>query len=185
MARIGFIGLGNMGLPMAQNLVKAGYEVSGFDVVAASIDKLVAAGGKAAVDVIDAVRDAEIVITMLPSGKEARAIYLAPDGLIAKALPGTLLIDCSTIDVWCALDRRRSRGARLADARRAGVRRRRRRPRRDADLHGGRQRRCVCKAEPCLHRSRGGPGKRPGREDLQQYGARRFHDHRLRSVRAR
>jgi 3-hydroxyisobutyrate dehydrogenase len=102
MARIGFIGLGNMGLPMAQNLVKAGYEVSGFDVVAASIDKLVAAGGKAAVDVIDAVRDAEIVITMLPSGKEARAIYLAPDGLIAKALPGTLLIDCSTIDVATA-----------------------------------------------------------------------------------
>jgi 3-hydroxyisobutyrate dehydrogenase len=102
MAHIGFIGLGNMGLPMAQNLIKAGHAVTGFDVAAASIEKLTAGGGKAAADANGVVKDAAVIITMLPSGKEARAIYLGAEGLIAKAKPGTLLIDCSTIDVATA-----------------------------------------------------------------------------------
>lgn len=102
MARIGFIGLGNMGLPMAQNLIKAGHELQGFDVFAASVDKLVAAGGQAASDSVSAVKGAEMVITMLPSGKEAREVYLGPNGLIAQVMPGALLIDCSTIDVASA-----------------------------------------------------------------------------------
>lgn len=102
MARIGFIGLGNMGLPMAQNLVKAGHAVTGFDVVATSVEKLTADGGKGATDASGAATDAEIVITMLPSGREARAIYLGAEGLIARAKAGTLLIDCSTIDVATA-----------------------------------------------------------------------------------
>jgi 3-hydroxyisobutyrate dehydrogenase len=102
MARIGFIGLGNMGLPMAQNLIRAGHALQGFDVFAVSVDKLVAAGGQAASDSAGAVKGAEVVITMLPSGKEAREVYLGPNGLIAQVAPGTLLIDCSTIDVASA-----------------------------------------------------------------------------------
>ncbi|HHI81767.1 MAG TPA: 3-hydroxyisobutyrate dehydrogenase, partial [Rhizobiales bacterium] len=69
MARIGFIGLGNMGGPMAANLVNAGHDVTGFDLVAENVAALEKAGGKAAGDVASAVRDAEIVITMLPAGK--------------------------------------------------------------------------------------------------------------------
>ncbi|MDQ8729698.1 3-hydroxyisobutyrate dehydrogenase [Bradyrhizobium sp. LHD-71] len=102
MTHIGFIGLGNMGLPMAQNLIKEGHDVTGFDVVTASVEKLTAAGGKAAADVSGVARNATVVVTMLPSGKEARAIYLGGEGLIAKARAGTLLIDCSTIDVATA-----------------------------------------------------------------------------------
>jgi 3-hydroxyisobutyrate dehydrogenase len=102
MARIGFIGLGNMGLPMAQNLIKAGHELHGFDIFPASVDRLVAAGGKAAADAGAALKGADVLITMLPSGKEAREIYLGPKGLIAQAATGTLLIDCSTIDVASA-----------------------------------------------------------------------------------
>ena len=102
MAQIGFIGLGNMGLPMAQNLIKAGHRVRGFDVVATSVEKLSAAGGTAAADASGVAGDADVVVTMLPSGKEARAIYLGADGLIAQAKAGTLLIDCSTIDVATA-----------------------------------------------------------------------------------
>ena len=102
MARIGFIGLGNMGLPMALNLVKAGHQVTGFDLAAAAIEKLVAGGGKAAREAVGVASDAEVVITMLPSGKEARAIYLGSDGLVEKVAAGTLLIDCSTIDVQSA-----------------------------------------------------------------------------------
>ena len=104
MAHIGFIGLGNMGLPMAQNLIKVGHAVTGFDVVAASVAKLTAAGGKAAEDAPGVTQNADVVVTMLPAGKEARAIYLGAEGLIAKAKPGTLLIDCSTIDVATARD---------------------------------------------------------------------------------
>ncbi len=102
MARIGFIGLGNMGLPMAQNLIKAGHAVAGFDVSRASVDKLAAAGGNAADSVNAAAADAEFVITMLPAGQHVREVYLGADGLIAKAAPGALLIDSSTIDVETA-----------------------------------------------------------------------------------
>ena len=102
MTRIGFIGLGNMGLPMALNLVKAGHQVTGFDLAPSAIEKLVTGGGKAAAEAIGAAVDVEVVITMLPSGKEARATYLGPDGLVAKVAANTLLIDCSTIDVATA-----------------------------------------------------------------------------------
>src|ERR1035437_8630581 len=83
MARIGFVGLGNMGLPMAQNLLKAGHQVEGVDVNAAAAR-------------------ADVVITMLPSGKEVREVYLGSSGIIENANAGTLLIDCSTIDVETA-----------------------------------------------------------------------------------
>jgi 3-hydroxyisobutyrate dehydrogenase len=101
MARIAFIGLGNMGLPMAHNLIKAGHAVTGLDVSRAQVDKLAAAGGKAAANIKDTVSGAEIVITMLPAGQQVREVYLG-DGVIAAAADGALLIDCSTIDVETA-----------------------------------------------------------------------------------
>jgi 3-hydroxyisobutyrate dehydrogenase len=102
MARIGFIGLGNMGLPMAQNLIKAGHQVEGVDVNPAAVEKLKAAGGASVETAKIAAARADVVITMLPSGKEVRAVYLGAGGIIEDANPGTLLIDCSTIDVETA-----------------------------------------------------------------------------------
>lgn len=99
MAKIGFIGLGNMGLPMAQNLIKAGHEVEGLDVSAASIEKLMSAGGAAASSAKELSSRADVVVTMLPSGKEVREVYLGANGVVANAKPGVLLIDSSTIDV--------------------------------------------------------------------------------------
>ena len=102
MARIGFVGLGNMGLPMAQNLLKAGHQVEGVDVNAAAVAKLVAAGGAGIETAKTAAARADVVITMLPSGKEVREVYLGLSGIIENANAGTLLIDCSTIDVETA-----------------------------------------------------------------------------------
>ena len=96
MARIGFVGLGNMGLPMALNLVKAGHAVSGFDVSAAAMDTLAAAGGQVTSRPAAAV---DIVMTMLPSGVEVREVYLGAGGVLDTASADTLLVDCSTIDV--------------------------------------------------------------------------------------
>jgi 3-hydroxyisobutyrate dehydrogenase len=102
MARIGFIGLGNMGLPMARNLVAAGHEVRAFDTQAPAVARAVAAGATAAADLGAVVAGAATVITMLPAGQHVRDVYLGPDGIIAGAGRGTLLIDCSTIDVETA-----------------------------------------------------------------------------------
>src|SRR5471032_128831 len=99
MSRIGFIGLGNMGLPMAVNLIKAGHQVEGVDVNPASLDKLKAAGGASVEFAKVAASRADVVITMLPAGKHAREVYLGAGGIIENANAGTLLIDCSTIDV--------------------------------------------------------------------------------------
>jgi 3-hydroxyisobutyrate dehydrogenase len=102
MAQIGFIGLGNMGLPMAQNLLKAGHTVAGFDVSQARVEQFTAAGGKAAASIATAAAGVEIIISMLPAGKQVREVYLADNGVLAVAGPGTLLIDSSTIDVETA-----------------------------------------------------------------------------------
>jgi 3-hydroxyisobutyrate dehydrogenase len=102
MAKIGFIGLGNMGLPMAQNLVKAGHAVAGFDLSEYPVDRLAADGGTPARSIADACRDAEIVITMLPAGPEVREAYLGRDGVLAAVQRDTLLVDSSTIDVKTA-----------------------------------------------------------------------------------
>src|SRR5215831_1455912 len=99
MARIGFIGLGNMGGPMAANLVKAGHAVTGSDVVPAAVTKFAGTGGTAAKSAAAAVNGAEVIITMLPAGKEVREVYLDGEGVLARAAPGALLIDSSTIDV--------------------------------------------------------------------------------------
>ena len=102
MATIGFIGLGNMGAPMAANLVKVQHHVSGYDVVAGAGAALAEKGGHEAASAAEAAAAGDIVITMLPAGPQVRAVYLGPDGVIAKARPGALLIDCSTIDVETA-----------------------------------------------------------------------------------
>jgi 3-hydroxyisobutyrate dehydrogenase len=99
MARIGFIGLGNMGLPMAQNLIKAGHQIEGVDLNPASIEKLKASGGVAVETPKIAAARCDVVITMLPAGKHVREVYLGAGGIVDNANPGTLLIDCSTIDV--------------------------------------------------------------------------------------
>src|ERR1043165_2844060 len=104
MARIGFIGRGNMGLPMAQNLIKAGHQVEGADVNGAATEKLRAAGGAVAETAKIAASRADVVITMLPAGAHVREVYLGSGGIIENANAGTLLIDCSTIDVQTARD---------------------------------------------------------------------------------
>ncbi|KZD08200.1 3-hydroxyisobutyrate dehydrogenase [Oceanibaculum pacificum] len=102
MATIGFIGLGNMGGPMAANLVKAGHRVIGFDLLPANLERAGAAGVTPASDIAGAVAGAEIVVTMLPAGAHVRQVYTGPDGILASAARGTLLIDSSTIDVASA-----------------------------------------------------------------------------------
>ena len=100
--RIAFIGVGNMGLPMATNLIKAGYPVTAFDVVSDALSRAEKAGARAAAAIEEAVDGAGIVISMLPSGRHVRDVYLAEAGVMASAGPETLLIDSSTIDVETA-----------------------------------------------------------------------------------
>lgn len=102
MATIGFIGLGHMGLPMACNLLKAGHAVQGHDVSSAAMARLAAAGGVGAASVAKAVAGAEIVLSMLPEGRNVRAVYLDHGGVFAAAETSALLVDCSTIDVETA-----------------------------------------------------------------------------------
>ncbi|HEX3953225.1 MAG TPA: 3-hydroxyisobutyrate dehydrogenase [Stellaceae bacterium] len=102
MATIGFIGLGNMGGPMATNLVKAQHQVTGFDLAGKLVADLADKGGHAAASAIEAAAAGDVVVTMLPAGPQVRAVYLGPDGIIARARKGALLIDCSTIDVETA-----------------------------------------------------------------------------------
>ena len=101
MAKIGFIGLGNMGLPMALNLVKAGHAVAGNDVNPKSMEALAIAGGTVAKTLADVVAY-DVILTMLPAGQQVKDVYLGSNGLIAKAKKGTLFIDSSTIDVETA-----------------------------------------------------------------------------------
>jgi 3-hydroxyisobutyrate dehydrogenase len=97
--KISFIGLGNMGLPMAANLLKAGHSVTGYDVMQPARDAAAAAGVALVASLAEAAAGAEAVITMLPNGKLVLQCLQGPDGLLAHAAAGTLLIDSSTIDV--------------------------------------------------------------------------------------
>ncbi len=99
MSSIGFIGLGNMGLPMAKNLVAAGHHVTGFDLSQAALTELAAAGGHVAQTAGQAVAAAEVVVSMLPAGRHVETVYSGDDGVLATAPAGALLIDSSTIDV--------------------------------------------------------------------------------------
>ncbi len=96
---IASIGLGNMGGGMCANLVKAGHTVAAFDLSAEAVAAVAAKGARAASSVADAVKDADVVVSMLPAGKHVLNVYFGPDGVKHHAKRGTLLIDCSTIAV--------------------------------------------------------------------------------------
>lgn len=103
MAKVGFIGLGNMGGHMARNLVSAGFEVQVFDLVPDLMASV--AGATPAASAVDAAHNADVLISMLPAGKHVRALYLGADGnagLLSGMAQDTLVIDCSTIDVATA-----------------------------------------------------------------------------------
>ncbi|MDQ4213470.1 2-hydroxy-3-oxopropionate reductase [Microbacterium capsulatum] len=97
MTSIAFIGLGIMGLPMAKNLVTAGYDVTGFNRSPEAIEKLVAAGGKGATSIADAVKDADVVITMVPDSPDVAGVVQGEAGVFANAKAGALWIDNSSI----------------------------------------------------------------------------------------
>ena len=120
MARIGFVGLGTMGLPMARNLLKAGHQVTGFDLNAASLDAAAAAGAIRAGSADEAARGQDFVVTMLPMGRHVREVVLGPGGnaggMAAASDPGTVFIDCSTIDVATARELAERAGRPVVDA---------------------------------------------------------------------
>ncbi|WP_262454489.1 MULTISPECIES: 2-hydroxy-3-oxopropionate reductase [Arthrobacter] len=97
MSNVAVIGLGIMGLPMAVNLVKAGHTVTGYNRSQGAIDKLAAAGGRGATSIADAVKDADVVITMVPDSPDVEAVVSGADGVFANAAKGTLWIDASSI----------------------------------------------------------------------------------------
>jgi 3-hydroxyisobutyrate dehydrogenase len=112
MSTIAFIGLGNMGGPMAANLVKAGHRVIGFDPVASALSKAHEAGVEPAQRRDGAIAAADVVITMLPSGRHLLGVLEGEDGIVAKARAGALLIDCSTVDMASARAAHELAGAR-------------------------------------------------------------------------
>ena len=97
MAKIAFIGLGNMGGPMAANLAKAQHHVTAFDLSDAAVQTAVEKGAHKAASAAEAVKGAEVVVTMLPAGKHVREVY--EKDVLPNIAKGTVLIDCSTIDV--------------------------------------------------------------------------------------
>ena len=97
MSRIAFIGLGNMGGPMALNLLKAGHALRVFDLNRPAVAEAVSAGAVAAADAAEAVHDAEVVVSMLPASRHVEGLYLGENGLLGKIPAGALVIDCSTI----------------------------------------------------------------------------------------
>ena len=192
MAQIGFIGLGNMGLPMARNLIKAGHTVTGYDLSTAASDRFASDGGVAATALDMACMGADAIITMLPAGKDVRDVYLQRGGVLASAQQDALLIDASTIDVETA--RAVAAAAQVNELSMV-----------DAPVSGGvagaeagtltfmvgGSDRAFERAKPILEAMgktivhAGGPGSRAGGQDLQQHDSRRVDDRGLGSVRAR
>ena len=95
--KIGFIGLGIMGKPMAKNLLKAGHELVVYDIVAAPVAELVKAGAKAGLSPKDVAVKSDMVITMLPNSPEVKEVVLGKDGVIEGSRPGTMVVDMSSI----------------------------------------------------------------------------------------
>ncbi|KWT97685.1 MULTISPECIES: 3-hydroxyisobutyrate dehydrogenase [unclassified Variovorax] len=119
MANIGFIGLGAMGLPMAENLLNKGHVVCGFDLSQKSLARFASHGGTVATGIADLMARSEIIFTMLPNGPIVVGMFEAPDGIIANATKSHILIDCSTTGVPSA--RRlhamaQAKGVRMLDA---------------------------------------------------------------------
>lgn len=99
MAKIGFVGLGHMGLPMAINLVKAGHQVSGFDLQQSALEHFAREGGIIASDLVDLANKKDVLITMLQTGQQVLHVCSGISGLFQQAKKGSLYMDCSTIDV--------------------------------------------------------------------------------------
>jgi 3-hydroxyisobutyrate dehydrogenase len=99
MKKVGFIGLGHMGNPMVQRLLEAGFSVKVYDIAQAAIQSLVDKGAIAAIDATDAVKEVDVIITMLQSGEQVRNICFGKQGLFANAAPEILYIDCSSIEL--------------------------------------------------------------------------------------
>ncbi len=119
MASIAFIGLGNMGSGMCANLVAAGHTLSAFDLNQQAVDRAVLAGAQAAGSIVDAVRSASVVVTMLPAGKQVLDVYFGQNGVTAQAAKHALFIDCSTIAVEearLAADKAEAAGFDMVDA---------------------------------------------------------------------
>lgn len=119
MSRIAFIGLGHMGAPMALNLLKAGHELSVFDLVPAAVKTLTDAGASAADSAQAAVKDVDAVVTMLPASKHVEGLYLGESGLLQHIARGTLVMECSTIAAESArkvAEAAAAKGIRMIDA---------------------------------------------------------------------
>jgi 3-hydroxyisobutyrate dehydrogenase len=119
MPSIGFIGVGHMGGPMARNLLKAGHQVAIFDPNADNAKAMVAAGAKQAASLVELSAANDVIVSMLPSGRELRVAYLDNDGVVAHAKAGALLVDCSTTDVDSAravADAAKKRGLQFIDS---------------------------------------------------------------------
>ncbi len=102
MAAVAFIGLGNMGGPMATNLIRAGHDVTVFDLSQAACDQLQDAGASVAESAAEAAAGVDYLISMLPAGKHVAAVYLGEEGLLARLDARTTALDCSTIDAATA-----------------------------------------------------------------------------------
>ena len=102
MKTIAFIGLGNMGGPMAKNLLKAGWSVNAFDLSEQALADVVSAGARAAASARDAATDVDVVLSMLPAGQHVETVMLGDEGLFAHLSEGTLVLDASTIDAMTA-----------------------------------------------------------------------------------
>jgi len=119
MSHIAFIGLGNMGGPMAQNLLKAGHELTVFDLVPAAVQTLVDAGAKSAESAAQSVQSADVIITMLPASKHVEGLYLGDGGLLEHIPEAALVIECSTIAPESArkvAEAAKNHGIRMIDA---------------------------------------------------------------------
>ncbi|WP_031086754.1 2-hydroxy-3-oxopropionate reductase [Streptomyces sp. NRRL WC-3549] len=117
--KVAWIGLGIMGSPMSENLVRAGYDVTGYTLERAKVDRLVAAGGRGAASVAEAVRDADVIVTMVPASPQVEAIAYGPDGVLENARSGALLIDMSSITPQTSVDlakHAKDKGIRVLDA---------------------------------------------------------------------
>ncbi|MEV8397896.1 2-hydroxy-3-oxopropionate reductase [Streptomyces niveus] len=117
--KVAWIGLGIMGSPMAENLIKAGYSVTGFTLEREKLDRLAANGGTAAPSIAEAVKDADVVVTMVPASPHVEAIAYGDDGILAHAKKGALLIDMSSITPQTSIDlgeAGREKGVRVLDA---------------------------------------------------------------------
>jgi 3-hydroxyisobutyrate dehydrogenase len=117
--RVALIGIGNMGKPMGRNLLKAGHSVTGFDLLPEAVDYLVRQGGRAASSAVEAAKDAEVVMSMLPTGDHVRDLYIGRDDLLAHVPPGTLFMDSSTISISVTRELAaavKARGSKMIDA---------------------------------------------------------------------